>query len=580
MVPPLIPTAPVQKARDAAGAEPRRPGHAGPRRLPQLDGLRGLAAAVVVLHHAMLSMPGGATTDGAVAALGTILLLGRPAVVLFFVLSGFVLTLHLTTRTEGLVAFAARRVARLMPPYWAAIAGAYVLFCLTPGGRAAGLSPWFTEQWGIPVSPADVLLHLAMLAGPRQFPLDHVAWSLVHELRLSLVLPLLVVVATNLGSSVILVIGALVTLGAEVVVAARPELFPAGVYGFRFDAPGLGPSFVLTCRFALDFSLGAVLALNRGWVGAALARRTWLRPVTLVVAFALLSGRHETIMAVGAGLLIILAVSWPRFARALDATPAAWLGRVSYSLYLVHLPVMLACGSALSGFASAPVGLAVGALLSFLCAEVFCRFVEMPSIRWSRAVGRAVAVRGAPPPVTLTLLRTDMTADWAGFVVMRRGRPAALVVTKRAAWGRGLRCGGAAIFAGIAATACGGYAWLLGGDPHHERVLGVELLTREARVVEPSSQSWDAAFAWSPFPEAAPLPLLAAMSFASPPYGWPMLASALGRKENGGIGMVAPIDTALGTPTTRAPPGRVVEAESKRHTAAERRRQPGGKPEP
>ena len=354
-----------------------------------------LAALAVVLHHALLSLP---ARDPLTSALHAVTLLrvvelGRPAVVLFFVLSGFVLAICLEPRRDRFAGFAARRAVRLLPPYWAAILVSFALYRMIPHHDMAGMSAWLVSQWQAPLSGADLARHLAMLAGPHQFPLDHVAWSLVHELRLSFVVPLLVLVAARFGGAVCLALAAAVSIGASLVVVARPELFPTGFHGYRFDAEGLVASVLLSARDVLLFAVGVVLARHRATIAARLADRSFVVALGLVASLALVSQDNEATMLVGAtGLIAIVACS-AACARALALTPLVWLGRASYSLYLIHLPVMLACGLLLDGVWPPRAILALAIVLALIAAEIMFRLVEKPSIRCSRAVGRALAAR-------------------------------------------------------------------------------------------------------------------------------------------------------------------------------------------
>ena len=347
---------------------------------------------MVVLHHGLLSLPSGASLAAAfewvpgLAILG----LGRPAVVLFFVLSGFVLAPSVAPGPQGFVRFATKRAVRLLPPYWAAIAAAFLLLSLAPARPAAGLSPWFHEQWRADTSVTDLFRHLAMLAGPNQYPIDQVAWSLVHEVRLSLILPVLVLVAARCGLAACLATAAAVSVGAELFVGLHPGRFPTGVFGLLFDLPSLGDSLVLTARFAIDFAVGLALAQHRSVIAAVFARRAWLLPITAVAGLVLLCARHELVLAAGAALLIAAVARSVGLARALDAAALSWLGRVSYSLYLVHLPILLACGLWLDGVLPAPARLCLAIVLALVAAQVLWRLVEAPSIRWSRAAARAV----------------------------------------------------------------------------------------------------------------------------------------------------------------------------------------------
>ena len=92
-------------------------------RMPALDALRGLAAVMVVFHHFYLTLP----SPWLEIAHGWLdwpglrpIIIGRPAVILFFVLSGFVLTRSMQREAElSLVKFVMRRCLRIYPPFLA-----------------------------------------------------------------------------------------------------------------------------------------------------------------------------------------------------------------------------------------------------------------------------------------------------------------------------------------------------------------------------------------------------------------------------------------------------------------------------
>ncbi|GAB3883571.1 hypothetical protein GCM10027612_15910 [Microbispora bryophytorum subsp. camponoti] len=94
-----------------------------PTRLPGLDGIRGIAALFVVLHHCwLLSFPGFPADTG--PAWAGWLVYGHLAVVMFIVLSGFSLAVSPADsgwRLNSLRRFAYRRAWRILPPYWAAL---------------------------------------------------------------------------------------------------------------------------------------------------------------------------------------------------------------------------------------------------------------------------------------------------------------------------------------------------------------------------------------------------------------------------------------------------------------------------
>ncbi len=100
----------------------------------------------------------------------------------------------------------------------------------------------------------------------------------------------------------------------------------------------------------------------------------------------------------GAGMLVAVFLGWRRGIRALSTRPLAWVGTRSYSLYLVHLPLLHVCTVAFA-MESSPlwyIGLVVAA--SLVLAAGFYRFVEAPSIRLAARVGRpGGAGRHGPP---------------------------------------------------------------------------------------------------------------------------------------------------------------------------------------
>src|SRR5512141_298814 len=131
--------------------------NSGQSRVTQLDGLRGLAALVVVACHALSTIPGignvvsgdrsaGLTTAEAWAVYSPLHALwnGTPAVHVFFVLSGFVLVLPFTRpgAVRNWAQYYAKRFFRLYLPAWASLAVAVALMTVIPRSRSPLQSPW------------------------------------------------------------------------------------------------------------------------------------------------------------------------------------------------------------------------------------------------------------------------------------------------------------------------------------------------------------------------------------------------------------------------------------------------------
>lgn len=362
-----------------------------PDRFDALDSLRGLAALVVVVNHCLNLFPpfGGFGASQTVYAVDpvvawvarsplSLLWDGRAAVALFFVLSGFVLALPwFRGRQPTYGSFAIRRVCRIYLPYAAAVGLAMVLATTLAGLRPPPLSLWFdTANWVEPVSWAAITDHLLMLGGHNTF--NNAVWSLDHEMRISLVFPLLMLPIMRFG-----LIGAAI-LAVGLYGAAGAITHFAGWHG----APA---EVAASLRFGMFFVLGATLARSADRLAA--GRSRWCGPAAwgaLGAGLLLLwIGREPAVSAVGSGL-VILAVILPGHIRAalMRPSPRA-LGRVSYSLYLTHLLVILSAVHLLHSYLPLPV-IAGGVFLTALpVAWVFHRWIEAPSNQLGRRLARA-----------------------------------------------------------------------------------------------------------------------------------------------------------------------------------------------
>ena len=139
---------------------------------------------------------------------------GESAVIMFFVLSGFVLTLPYTgpsPKRIDVVPFIIRRIFRLYPAYWVGILLALLLrFAVFSPTGLYGLSEWANSLWHLPVTWKTLVQHFFMVA-PRIQPnaIDPVIWSLIIEMKVSLIFPavLLLVQHTKKARYALLVMG-------------------------------------------------------------------------------------------------------------------------------------------------------------------------------------------------------------------------------------------------------------------------------------------------------------------------------------------------------------------------------------
>ncbi len=317
-------------------------------RLPLPDAIRGLAALAVALHHFGNHLPELPDALAAVARWGW---LGVEA---FFVLSGFVIArLLLRARPEPVV-FLGRRLLRLLPPYLVVV-GCVVLLDL-----ASSMAPAYRGAPFATPSLAELACHAAYACDLVGIEWNNpVYWSLAIEVRFY-VLALLVALALHVGS-LPLRLGAVLALGLAGL-ALGEDWFTRYLPLFALGAAAA----VWQIGRLQRHIAGPVLALALGWSAWMLSLAPWL---------------------VGAGVALALA-----FAARRSAPPVLLaLGAVSYSLYLVHVPLGGRVVNLLGRLDPGPwasIGVVVSALaVSGVGAWLLWRGVERPAIAASRRLG-------------------------------------------------------------------------------------------------------------------------------------------------------------------------------------------------
>lgn len=353
---------------------------AASERIGSLDSLRGIAALIVVFYHCSLVVPG--VYPSLLSNLPMrVVLAGPEAVYVFFVLSGFVLYLSLQRHDRDTWrVFAARRLARLYPPVVGAVLVSAALFVLVAPGPMPALQGWFTDlSWSEPLSLELLAGHFLLLDPNRFHTLDNPMWSLVVEVRLSLLFPFIAAGVRRWPAATMIGCLGLSSLSRHVLLAGHP-------------VGAVDPFF--TFQFLDLFALGAWMARYRAPV-ASLVRRVPALLYALATLFALVEqGRAVPFMIYAAAVLLVAAsFSYAALARLYALRPLVWLGERSFSLYLIHMPLLLTTVHLLAARLPIAVILAGTVPLCLVGAELFWRAVERPSIRLSRAVGRHLARR-------------------------------------------------------------------------------------------------------------------------------------------------------------------------------------------
>jgi peptidoglycan/LPS O-acetylase OafA/YrhL len=355
-------------------------------RLYFLDSIRGLAAFAVLLNHCFLALPDIIAKTYIVPIIKwtplRVIMVGRPAVIIFFVLSGFALGLSLlNSKNATYKNFMIRRVCRIYPPYVAAILFSILIYFLVQPQIIPTLEPWFNKNWGDGAGANIVAGHILMVNRPQDASLNSVVWSLAYEMRISLLFPLLFIIAQLAGLRVFLGL----TLGFTLLIEGALSYFQ--IYHAPFHNSGWLDGVLGTLHFIVFFAGGLVMAMHMERIGQIAAKLPWYATLFLwLIAGATLTSYNDFIGGLGAVLIIGLSLGSTRVQNLLHLAPLKWLGKVSYSLYLFHLPILLAATHLFYGKMPILVYLVPASVLSLVVAGLAYRFIEEPSINMGRAL--------------------------------------------------------------------------------------------------------------------------------------------------------------------------------------------------
>jgi len=395
---------------------------------PDIEGLRAVAVLAVVLFHAEIPGISG----------------GYVGVDVFFVISGFLITGLLwretsTTGTVRLLSFYGARARRLLPAsatvgVFIMVSSALVLYPLESrvvldDGIASAL---YVSNYRFALQGVE---YLASLAPPS--PFQHY-WSLGVEEQFYLVwAPLM------LGTVwLIRWVRARRRTGTETAAAQGPylvvlALVAAVSFALSLAATYWAPSlafFSLPTR-AWQLAAGGLIALTVvhwrrlpsraamiiGWAGLALivVACFCLSQTTLYPGVAAILPTLGAVLVIGAGC----ATPTLGCGRVLGLRPMQWLGRISYSLYLWHWPILLLLLSSIVPAVGHALLLGIGGILfSIGLAALTLRFIENP-LRFAPKIrnspGRSLALGGVATAVAVCVGLSLQPPDPVG-----RGNPA------------------------------------------------------------------------------------------------------------------------------------------------------------
>ena len=304
------------------------------------------------------------STGTAILTACNALLNPQAAVLLFFILSGYVLAESLQ-RNGSVGAFYVRRTFRILPALWVALLMTYGAAQINHSTVVA-VSDWYQADYERTPSARELWQNLALLG----FKVSPVTWTMRIELLGSLCIPWMLAFQRRASASLRL----LMLLPLMALVAVTRNDF----------------------RYLICFYVGALLTDGRQWRWLA-TRGNLLLTVGVVICttlrLSLIEASHAGVSVLigtaGATLVLIGVLAQRR--PTLESAPSRFLGRISYSLYLLHPAALGVCAVLLFEVPLAPVPdtmllFLLSLIIAMPAAALNHRFVEMPLMRSGKRV--------------------------------------------------------------------------------------------------------------------------------------------------------------------------------------------------
>lgn len=317
-------------------------------RISNIDVLRGLASLAVCWFHLTNTYVESSLvrTSGSYGWLG---------VEVFFVLSGFIIPYAMCVSgyafSTGWKIFLWKRLTRIEPPYLTSIVLVIALW------YASSLVPGFQGRPPSNIFSAQTLLHVGYLNGIAGYPwLNVVYWTLAIEFQFYILMLFVFGWISHsrqvFASLVVLVlIGSVVLFDQETLVFKYLGLFAFGLAAFQYRSAVIDKK-MLVLLFTVAM---AVTGFVLGWLVSIVGLTTGI-----LLAFDMKLGSHKLMI---------------------------WLGSISFSLYLVHVPIggrVVNLGKRYVDSQSGEALLSIVALLvSLLAAFLFYLAIERPSQNWA-----------------------------------------------------------------------------------------------------------------------------------------------------------------------------------------------------
>jgi peptidoglycan/LPS O-acetylase OafA/YrhL len=363
-------------------------------RIPELDGLRGLAVLLVVLHHYVYAWIDNPAPDSIASYSVIALRWGHLGVDLFFVLSGYLIGSICCSNAKKsgfLSVFFMKRLLRIGPPYFLLLMAYSVALTgmnsgiLDDGAFEWLLKPSFSTLWFLtPFQNLPMFTYRSLHSGCLS-----IVWSLSVEEQFYLVAPFVFRYLRNGQAFGICLIGICISF------VLRMIFFDDGFVGylmpFRLDGLGMGMMIAVLLHIP---EIRSRLQRNVVWLVGGIACFLWLLSLLLFRSRGVFGASEQTIVSLGFSAIVVFCVlsSGSRLLILLRLRVFTYFSRISFSLYLFHqfcsglvFGFIKNSGPTMASFEDVSIA-ALAFVFAIVMSEAVYRLVEIPSMRYGRSL--------------------------------------------------------------------------------------------------------------------------------------------------------------------------------------------------
>ncbi|RWS45283.1 acyltransferase [Bacillus mycoides] len=314
------------------------------KRIKELDSIRGLAALTVVFGHFCLMLP--SLPNSIKFSPLRILWAGGEAVIVFYVLSGFVLSMALYHSKTNYWGYLIKRFVRIYIPYYFWIIITFALFILFSPYEVVGLRDWFYDRWQGYITKLDIINHFVLLNNFFTENYNPVIWSLAQEMRISIVFPFLFLLFYKLSwkKTILFALSfSLISIFLNMLHIGKAEGFYNGYADtLHFTSMFMVGMLLFKYQEKLIYLYQNMKKFNKGFL--------IVLGIILYLYSILIYGisRNDTTfllkdwgVVMGVSIFIIMAMSNLKVKAFLNKSVFVYLGEISYSIYLCHFPIMM-----------------------------------------------------------------------------------------------------------------------------------------------------------------------------------------------------------------------------------------------